>query len=201
MDSVHRLDYQAGQPSGPHPPPQRNGAPPSYWSSIRTRVSPSSSSYSLRPVLIFTTLISFLYLLIIAIANFKSLNDQDETAKLKTFDIISAALCLFAAAVEAFGFLAAVKSHVGWASLYARASTLALGAVVAADVVAIVEQFTAKSDLIGGCTKIYTGAATCKDGQSSWWGDCTPGQPMTAEQAGKYCESQWKKGTIWDFVW
>lgn len=202
MDTVHRLDYTAGQPGGPSPNYQSNAAPPpSYWTSMRTRVTPSTT-YSLRPVLIFTTLISFLYLVIIAIANFKSLNDPTETGTLRLFDIITAALCLFAAVVELFGFLAALRTHLAWASLYAKASTLALAAVIAADVVAIVEQFAAKGDLIGGCTKTYTGAATC-DGNESWFGaaSCTPGQPMTAEQAGEYCNSQWKKGTIWVFVW
>lgn len=202
MDSVHRLDYSQGRPAaGPAPayqgPPPPRPPPPSYFAAVRRRV-PSS----LRPVLLFATFLSFIYLIAVAVTSFRYLSSSTETAKLKLFDIISGVLYLVGAVTEAFGLYAVWTSKLPLVLLHARASVVGLVVVVAAQIINIVSHYTGKKDIIDGCTAKYTGAAACT-GYSSWWGGwgCSQSEPLSATDAANYCQSNWQKESIWVFVW
>ncbi|PWN21839.1 hypothetical protein BCV69DRAFT_156942 [Microstroma glucosiphilum] len=201
-------------PSGPPPPaaassrmgpgpnfarpprPGAGGPPPPAYQRVMQRI-------SLRPVLLFTTSISILYLVFSAAVSLRSLNQTGETGKLKTFDVILGILLLVAAVVELLGLSAAWTSRLSWATLYARASTIALALVVGAEVVGIVEHYVAKTDLIAGCTTRNTG--TNSDTDSSWWlwgsGSDGASTTMTAAEAQAYCEARWSRTTAWVIIW
>jgi hypothetical protein len=159
---------------------------------------------SLRPVLLFTTSLSLLYLVFSAAVSLRSLSQTGETGKLKTFDVIVGILLLVAAAVELLGLAAAWTSRLSWASLYARASTIAFALVVGAEVVGIVEHYVAKTDLISGCTTRNTGTSA-DDDSSSWWlwgsGSDASSANLTAAEAQTYCEARWSRSTAWVIVW
>ncbi|CAO1637219.1 unnamed protein product [Parajaminaea phylloscopi] len=203
MDSVHRLNYSQGRPAQPQgptpthqgPPPQ--AAPPSYFAAVRRRV-----PASLRPVLLVATFISFLYLVIAAVASFRYIGATHETAKLRTFDVIAGILYVVGALAEAFGFYAIWTRKRPLVTMYARLSLFALAIIVGAQVVNIVSHFAGKSDIISGCTQKYTGATACS-GYSSWWGgwSCSETEPLSASDAASYCENLWKKESTWIFVW
>lgn len=176
------------------------GPPPAYSAALR-RVYP----YSMRPVLLISTFISFLYLLIVAIASFRSTSWEHETTRLRLFDVLIGALLVPAAIIEAFGFMAAWTCRFPLARLYSLASILALALTVAADVLAIVQHYAGKGDLIDGCTKDNVGrVGRATGGWGGWFSYNDQGDgsaPWTSEQAQSYCNSQWKRDGIWTIVW
>lgn len=204
MDTTPRLGYSAGTASTS--PYTQNGvypsqAPPAYTTVLR-RVYP----YSMRPVLLISTFISFLYLAIVAIASFRSTSWAHETTRLKLLDILIGALLLPAAIIEVIGFTAAYTCRLHLARLYSVASVAALALTVAADVLAIVEHYVVKGDLINGCTQDNTGRiGRVSSGWGGWFGGSTTGDdsttPWTADQARAYCTSQWNRDGIWTIVW
>lgn len=94
MSTTPHLSYS--QPATRMPPP--TGSPPSY-----AKIYP----YSLRPMILVSTIVSFFYLIIFGIASLKAIGYNGETAKLKTFDAVTGALFIGAATIEVFGFVAA----------------------------------------------------------------------------------------------
>lgn len=92
----HTLAYQA---SARPPPP--TGPPPAYARTIG-RLFP----YSLRPVLLFSCVISFIYLVLLGGSDFKTAGSTDVTGKLKIFEIVQGILFIVGAIVEVFGFYA-----------------------------------------------------------------------------------------------
>lgn len=87
------------------PPP--SGPTPLYAKAVRRFI-----PYSLRPVIIFSSLLSAAYLLILGISDFRASTRYGNSGKLKTFDIIQGALFLAAAIVELIGFQAAYSVSV-----------------------------------------------------------------------------------------
>ncbi|CAO1637843.1 unnamed protein product [Sympodiomycopsis kandeliae] len=215
MDTTPRLGYSSGTPSRsadpPHPQQQQQqppyypeqGPPPAYSTALR-KVYP----YSLRPVLLVATLLSFLYLIIVAISSFRSTTWDHETGKLRLFDILIGALLLPAALIELFGFTAAWTCKLHFARLYSIASLFALGFTVTADVLAIVQHYTLSNDLITGCTLENTGRT---GGSVYGWGGFFGNEngnnnsdvnlPWTTDQARSYCNAQWRRDGIWTIVW
>lgn len=63
--------------------------------------------YSLRPVVIYSSLISLIYLVVLGIADFRQATREGTSGKLKTFEIVQGILFVAAAGVEALGFFAA----------------------------------------------------------------------------------------------
>lgn len=93
----HTLYYQDA--SRPAPP---TGPTPMYAKFVQ-RYFP----YSLRPVLLFSCLISLLYLLILGASEFRDAGKNDTTTKLKVFDTVEGILFMGAVGVELFGFYSA----------------------------------------------------------------------------------------------
>lgn len=95
MSTTPHLAYSQ-QPSTRAPPP--TGNPPTY-----AKIYP----YSLRPLLLVSTIVSFFYLIILGIASFKAIGYKGETSKLKLFDGVTGGLFIAAAAIEVLGFVGA----------------------------------------------------------------------------------------------
>jgi len=96
--SLPQLSYSQSPRQESHRDAPPSGAPPAY-----ARIYP----YSIRPLLLVSTIVSFFYLIILGIASLKAMSHEGETAKLKTFDAVQGALFIGAAAIEVFGFGAA----------------------------------------------------------------------------------------------
>lgn len=92
----HTLEYQPSM--RPAPP---TGPAPAYARTIH-RVFP----YSLRPVLLFTCIVSIIYLVLLGVSDFKTASSSEVTGKLKTLNIVEGVLFMAGAAVEVFGFFA-----------------------------------------------------------------------------------------------
>jgi magnesium-transporting ATPase (P-type) len=170
------------------------GPPPAYERVV--------NRISLRPVLLFTTLVSTIYLLVLGVYSLRSISLSNQTVKIKILDVVVGVLLIVAAIIEIFGFLAAWTSRLPLAKIYARISTLALLLVVGADLTEIITHFTNKTDLISGCTIRNTGESSSSNTWSIFGQDSDDDdEPMTAEEAGIYCEELWKKQSLWEFIW
>lgn len=163
----------------------------------------------MRPVLLISTFISFLYLVIIAIASFRSTAWDHETTKLRLFDVLIGALLIPAACIEALGFMAAWTCRFPLAKLYSLLSIVALGLAVTADVLAIVQHYTLKTDLVEGCVLDNVGRTGNADvGWVGWFGSSGSSDnggdtstPWTQDQATKYCNDSWKREGLWAIIW
>jgi hypothetical protein len=102
MDTTEELPYQ---PSTRAPPP--TGPVPLYARSVQ-RIFP----YSLRPIVIYSSLISLIYLVVLGIADFRYATREGVSGKLKIFEIVQGILFIFAAGVEALGFFAAYSVSI-----------------------------------------------------------------------------------------
>ncbi|KAN0065673.1 hypothetical protein ACQY0O_000803 [Thecaphora frezii] len=177
-------------------PPPPSGPPPTYAAAL-SRVYP----YTLRPVLLFTTFVTFLYLLLIAISEFKDAAGDGVSAKLKIFYIVQGTLLMLAALLEVFGFVAAYRSDLKMASMYSRVTIPAYLVVVAVQILAIVSHYTLKKDEIEACVTQNTGR---KFGDSGgyWWSNTSSNTyTLTEAEARSYCSDQWDDESTWAIVW
>ncbi|PWN53910.1 hypothetical protein IE53DRAFT_383546 [Violaceomyces palustris] len=177
-------------------PPPPEGPAPAY-ATVLGKVYP----YSLRPVILFTSFITFLYLLVVAISQLRDVGNVGNTTRLNTFNIVCGALYLAAAAAEVVGFLGALKLNLRIATLYSRISIPAFATVVASEVIDIVSHFAFKSDQISACTRQYTGAVV-SNGSGWLFGSSSSSTTTFSESdAQKYCNNRWSSDSTWQIIW
>ncbi|PWZ03851.1 hypothetical protein BCV70DRAFT_24372 [Testicularia cyperi] len=194
QQEVPELSYLPSYTPPQTRPPPPSGPPPAYSNVIR-RVYP----YSLRPVVILTTLVTVIYLVVVAVANFRSMGRSSNSAVQKILDAVVGALLIGAAVVELLGFLAAFKSNLKMATLYSRLTLPAFALVIAAEIIGIVEHYSFKSRIIDNCVADNTGAAA--PSSSFFWPYGGSSTTMSAADAQEYCQSQWKYDSSWEIVW
>lgn len=175
------------------PPP--SGPPPAYTNVIR-KVYP----YSLRPVVMITSLFTFLYLLLVAITNFKSIGQSGNNTTMNIFAILVGALLMIVAMVEVLGFWAALKTNLKLATLYSKLTVPAFALVIACEVLGIVGHYSFKTQSINSCINSNTGQDAPTSG-FNWFGQGNSNSVMSMVDAQNYCNSQWKYDSSWEIVW
>ena len=178
-------------PSQRAPPP--SGPPPAYAAAIQ-RVYP----YTLRPVVLFTTFITFLYLVLIGISKFQDIGDASSTGTSNVYDVVQGVLFVVAALVVALGFVGALRQATRLSGLYARLAGPAYLLVVGAQVVGLVSHYSLKRQTIDACSTNYTGASYRT---GSWWWNQQSSGILTAQQAREYCNDRWRSESTWAIVW
>lgn len=178
-------------------PPPDAGPPPAYANVIR-KVYP----YSLRPVLLVTTFCTFLYLLLVAISNFKDLGHSGNNAVMNIIDAVTGALLLAAALIEVVGFIAAFKLNLKFALLYSRLAVPAFLMVIACEILSIFVHYSYKTRVIDDCITRNTGAVAPGSSGWGWFGSGGSGNTtMSADDAKNYCNSSWRNDSTWEIVW
>ncbi|EPQ27443.1 uncharacterized protein PFL1_04981 [Pseudozyma flocculosa PF-1] len=172
-----------------------SGPPPAY-AAVLGKVYP----YTLRPVILFTTFVTFLYLLLISISQFKDAAGFEVSGKLMLFYIIQGSLLLLVALVEVLGFVAAFRSNLKLATVYSRIALPSYILVVAAQILAVVSHYTCKRDFINACTAQNTGKRV-SSGDSFWWNSSTTSYTLSGPEAESYCQDQWNSESTWTIVW
>ncbi|CEH12931.1 hypothetical protein CBOM_00883 [Ceraceosorus bombacis] len=176
----HELPYNSGYPSTSRP-----AAPPPAYTRFVQRM-------SLRPVLLFTTLIGAVYLIIIAAGEFRAAGEDNLPGNLKTVNIVQGALFLGAAGIELFGFVAAYTIRLPLARTYSLLSVAGVAAIAAAQLLGIVTHWTSKAAIIDSCTTRNTGRSQPSDSYWIWeFNDTDNGAPLTDAQARSFCERRW----------
>ncbi|WVQ95642.1 hypothetical protein IAU59_002740 [Kwoniella sp. CBS 9459] len=163
--------------------------PPPRYTAVVTKVYP----YSLRPVVVFTACIGFIYGIALGIASIKDLGDDNETAKQKVFDIITAILYFVIGGIEAYALFVAFVQKIPLARFLVWLVPAGILVNLANQVIAVIIHFTLKNDLINQCVKNEEGEL----GYDSL-GDISN---ITTDQAQTICQSAWNRG-IWSvFAW
>lgn len=191
--TVPELSYLPAYTQTRAPPP--SGPPPAYTNVIR-RVYP----YSLRPVLLVTSFCTFLYLLLIAISDFKKIGDIGASTTMNIINIVTGALLIVVAIIEVVGFIGALKTNLKIATLYSKLAIPGFALVIACEVIGIVGHYMFKTNLINGCTQTNTGAVRPSSG-FGWFGSGSSNTVMSSQDAQNYCNSQWKYDSTWEIIW
>lgn len=186
------LDYLPSYNQTRAPPP--SGAPPAYANVIR-RV----YKRSMRPVVMTTSFFTFLYVLLVAVSDFKKVDDQGNTSAMKLFDILIGALLISVAVIEVLGFVGALKSNLKLATLYSKLTVPGFAIVVAAEVLGIIGHYRFKTTTIDRCVANSTGTVSSSGGIFGF--GTGNGTVMSEADAQDYCKSQWSYDSNWEIVW
>ncbi|KAK0544454.1 hypothetical protein OC846_004851 [Tilletia horrida] len=165
----------------------------------------------LRGVVLFTAVLSALYLAVGAYVEFRSVGKAYEPGSIKIFDIIEGALFSAAAVIEVFGVYAAVKAVYPLVRLYSLASCISYGCTLAGELLGIIVHFSHKSAIIDSCTK-YNTNATVASYYSGWWSDYNDDNVprltningtmvISAADAATWCNNIYKRYTPWSILW
>ncbi|OWZ70085.1 hypothetical protein AYX14_04486 [Cryptococcus neoformans] len=169
-------------------PPPPSGPPPRYTAVVR-KVYP----YSLRPIVIFLSLVGFIYGLALGIDSITDINDDLETYKMQAFDMIVGIMYLIVAVIEAFIILVAALQSLSLARSFIVVVPIGLIVNLAANVVGIVAHFTTKSDLIAQC--VYNEDRQAYSDMRGIVGN------IITNEATSICTSLWNRGTWGVFIW
>ncbi|WWC98571.1 hypothetical protein V866_005463 [Kwoniella sp. B9012] len=173
---------------GPDGPDGSTGPPPRYTAVVQ-KVYP----YSLRPVIFFTAGLGFIYGLALGVDSIRDLGNDNETAKMKVFDIVQAILYFIIAGIEAFCIFIAIVQKVNLARLFAILAPAGILVNVANQILSVVIHFSMKNDLIAQCVKNETGQSAFDS-----LGDTTT---INTDQAETICDNAWDRGTWSVFAW
>ncbi|WVQ85953.1 hypothetical protein IAT38_008121 [Cryptococcus sp. DSM 104549] len=181
-------------PPPPANPPIPNGAtntagPPPRYATVVRKVYP----YSLRPIVIFISIVGFIYGLALGVESIRDMNNDKETTKMKIFDLIIGIMFLVIALIELFCIAVAAMQSLPLARILLVAVPVGVLVNFGAQILAIVVHFSLKSDLIAQCVYDETGAT-----YSDRFG--TTGN-ITETQAQSVCDSSWSRGTWGVFAW
>ncbi|ODN99471.1 hypothetical protein L198_03315 [Cryptococcus wingfieldii CBS 7118] len=201
--------FRAKTANTPPPPPLAtdNNMPPPHPSAIENHVSPSTGPpprytavvrrvypYTLRPIVIFVSIVGFIYGIALGVESIKGRNDDGETSKMKVFDIIEAIMFFVIAGTELFVLAVAIMQSLQLARLFIVLVPVGVLVNLAVSIVSIIVHFTLKSDLISQCV-------TNEEGDSfsdSWSGSSFN---VTNTQANTICNNSWNRGTWGVFAW
>jgi hypothetical protein len=173
-------------------PPPPSGRPPPY--AFVTRV----YKRTLRPVVIFITLITSIWALVWAVDAFQDISYHRQfLPQLATFDIALGSLYIAVAVIEAFGIFAAVKATISLVRFYSIASIVALLCALAAESVRTALHFQFKGQLIDECTNELTGL-TVRHG-----GYFRPGSTeiLNPDRARELCSGYWNHDSFRNIAW
>ncbi|WVQ70667.1 hypothetical protein IAR50_000189 [Cryptococcus sp. DSM 104548] len=192
----------------PPPPPATNNATPSSYPSGNNNNTPPSTGppprytavvrrvypYSLRPIVIFVSIVGFIYGIALGVESIKERNDDGETSKMQVFDLIEAIMFLVIAALELFVLAVAAMQSLQLARLFIVVVPLGVLVNLAVSIVAIIVHFTLKSDLISQCVADEEGGSfsDTQDGSSL---------NITSTEANTICNNSWGRGTWGVFAW
>lgn len=192
-------DYAPHQPYMPEQSETRSappvGPPPTYYRVLNKRF-----PHSLRPILLFSCFISFCYLILLGIQDFKTSGQSGVSGKYKLFTIIQGILFMAAAGIEVFGLVSTYTQKLVFARLYSFLSLIGFAAVVASQVIGVIVIFAFKSEVISSCTSYYTGAQNV-DNPGWFWSDNNNNTPMSAADANTYCSTLWSRSRTWEIIW
>ncbi|KAK6906601.1 hypothetical protein I204_00591 [Kwoniella mangroviensis CBS 8886] len=182
------LQFQRPNTSGTDGPDGSTGPPPRYTAVVQ-KVYP----YSLRPVIFFTAGLGFIYGLALGVDSIRDMGNDNETAKMKVFDIVQAILYFVIAGIEAFCIFIAIVQKVNLARLFAILAPAGILVNVANQILSVVIHFSMKNDLIAQCVKNETGQSAFDS-----LGDTTT---INTDQAETICDNAWDRGTWSVFAW
>lgn len=155
--------------------------------------------YNLRPVALTCACLAWLWTLLWSIRSFQAVSgDRSSFARVVPFDITLGTLYAVACAIEAFGFFAMFRQNSKLVGVYSWASVGAVVVVLAAEIIRIVLHFTLKKSLIDECTTENTGDIVVSRG--GFW-DPTTTATLSADEARRWCNDAWNRGTFSDFAW
>ncbi|TKY85499.1 hypothetical protein EX895_005661 [Sporisorium graminicola] len=176
-------------------PPPPSGPPPAY-ANVIGKVYP----YSLRPVLLVTTFFTILYLLLVAISNFKDVGHSGNNGTMNLFDILTGALLMAVALVEVLGFVGALKTNLRLATLYSKLTIPGFALVIACEIINIAGHYMFKTRTINDCIARNTGVVA-PSSPFGWYGQSSSNLVMSEVDAKNYCNSQWRYDSTWEIVW
>ncbi|KAH9464026.1 hypothetical protein Pst134EA_002447 [Puccinia striiformis f. sp. tritici] len=163
-------------------------APPPYIQAVN-RAYPKP----LRPVVLFTTVVSLIWSLVLGVKFFQDRAEDSETRRMKVFDAILSVFFFVVAGLEVFGILAVLSSKILLARLYFFVSGLAAFLIFSAELTRLIAHFVVKNDLIDDCRSALTGAkAETLNGAIA---------SIDATEASRLCEGDWQRGIWWDLGW
>ncbi|WWC65181.1 uncharacterized protein I303_107795 [Kwoniella dejecticola CBS 10117] len=180
-------------PTFPSFPPASNGSgmtgPPPRYTAVVQRVYP----YSLRPVIFFTAGLGLIYGIALGVDSLRDLGNDNETSKMKVFDIVQAALYFVIAGIEAFCIFIAIVQKSSLSRLFVILVPVGILVNVGNQILSVIIHFAMKNDLISQCVKNETGQVGF-DGL----GDTTT---INTDQAQTICDNAWDRGTWSVFAW
>ncbi|WWC72579.1 uncharacterized protein I206_106541 [Kwoniella pini CBS 10737] len=168
---------------------QSQTGPPPRYTAVVQRVYP----YSLRPVIFFTAGLGLIYGVALGVDSLRDLGNDNETAKMKVFDIVQAALYFVIAGIEAFCIFIAIVQKSSLSRLFVILAPAGILINVGNQILSVIIHFAMKSDLISQCVKNETGEV----GFDSL-GDTTT---INTDQAETICDNAWDRGTWSVFAW
>ncbi|RSH85286.1 hypothetical protein EHS25_005093 [Saitozyma podzolica] len=158
-----------------------SGPPPRY-AAVVSKVYP----YSLRPVLIFTSFLGFLWAIVMGVNSIRNRSNSGETNTQKMFDLVNAILYFVVAGIEVFGIVVGVLQSLPLARVLAITAPLAVLANFAAQLIHV-------WTLIDQCVGV-TGGTTISNGNGGT-------EVVSNAQATNWCMSAWNQGTWTVFAW
>ncbi|WVW80839.1 hypothetical protein I302_102828 [Kwoniella bestiolae CBS 10118] len=164
------------------------GPPPRYTAVVQ-KVYP----YSLRPVIFFTAGLGVIYGLALGVDSIRDMGNDNETAKMKVFDIVQAILYFVIAVIEAFCIFIAIVQKTNLARLFIVLAPVGILVNVGNQIISVIIHFSMKKDLIEQCVKNETGQAAFDR-----FGDTTT---INDDQANTICDNAWDRGTWSVFAW
>ena len=134
-----------------------------------------------------------------AIRSFQAVSgDRKSFTRVVAFDITLGVLYTVACLIETLGFFAMLKQKTKLVGFYSWASVMAVVVVLVAEIIRIILHFTMKKSLIDQCTTENTGDFVV--GRNGFW-DPVTADKLSAEQARRWCDDAWNRGTFSDFAW
>ncbi|MBW0550193.1 hypothetical protein O181_089908 [Austropuccinia psidii MF-1] len=147
----------------------------------------------LRPIVIFTCLVSLVWSLVLAVRFLQDKNDGNETTRMRMFDLILSILFFCIAGLETFGLVATFTQKIVLAKTYFVLSGIAAIITFSAELIRLIAHFVTKSDLTNACRAELTGtqAITLSGAVAN----------IDGAEAQKLCEDDWRRGIWWDLGW
>ncbi|WWC92307.1 uncharacterized protein L201_007261 [Kwoniella dendrophila CBS 6074] len=164
------------------------GPPPRYTAVVQ-KVYP----YSLRPVIFFTAGLGLIYGLALGVDSIRDISDDNETSKMKIFDIVQAILFFVIAGLEALCIFIAVVQKTNLSRFLVFIAPAGILVNVGNQILSVVIHFALKKDLIDQCVKNETGQVGFDR-----FGDSTT---INNDQANTICDNAWDRGTWSVFAW
>ncbi|KAK8850520.1 hypothetical protein IAR55_004438 [Kwoniella newhampshirensis] len=161
------------------PPP--TGPPPRY-TAVVAKVYP----YTLRPVVIVTSIIGFIYGLALGVESVRDFSSRNEIPKERIYDIISAIFYFAVAVIEFYAVVVATLQSLSLARLLFFFAPAGILLNIGCQVIGIIVHYALKSDLIAYCVTDEM------DGTFD---------SLTQSQAESACNSAWRRGTWSVFAW
>jgi len=180
-------------PIRPAPP---SGPPPPYARAI-SRV---YGQKSLRPVVLFVSLLSLIWAIATAVSYMRDSQDKNDTSGMKTWFLVLAILHFAIMGIEIFGIGATWVQRIRLMQVYLYLAAIAGIIATAAEIARLIGHFTLKNDLINVCAAEETGLPYTN---VTFFGNEIIGTVgnLTVGEAKDDCKDQWNRDTWYDIGW